>query len=174
MHNHKNTADIHYIHTSSSPDLYTDVTDTAEQVASRRVTASRLNLTFPLSNVQAPCFHFSTPLQFFLVSKNKYRKNSLVVTIHTSARNFFRKGLPTHKPSTFFTTSLHEGSACPIKHTLQPPGLTVDLLANRRYRHECGGLFLHWLLVRSLYSEDSIVHDLLSYLICPDILSLVR
>jgi len=177
MYNKKNSAEVHYIHTSSSPGLYTDIADTTEQVANRRVTASRLDLTFPFSNIQAPSFHFSTLLQHvqsFLVSRNRYRRNSLVVTVHTSARNVFRKGLPTHKPPTFFTMSLHEGSACPIKHTLQPLGLTVDFLANRRYRHECGGLFLHWLLVRSLYSEDSIVHDLPSYLICPDMLSLVR
>lgn len=131
MYNHKNIAEVHYIHTSSSPCLYTDITDTAEQVeqvANRRVTASRLDLTFPFSNIQAPSFHFSTPLQHlqsFLVSRNRYRKNSLVVTVHTSARNVFRNGLPTHKPSTFFTTSLHEDSACPIKHILQPLGLLI-------------------------------------------------
>jgi hypothetical protein len=105
---------------------------------------------FSFSNTQAPSFHLSTLLQHlqsFLVSSKRYKKNSLVVTMHTSARNVFRKGLPTHKPSTFFTASLHEGSACPVNHTLQLLELTVDFLANRRYRHECGGLFLHWLLV---------------------------
>ena len=106
MYNHKNIAKVHYIHTSYSSGLYTDIADTVEQVGqvvNRRVTASRLDLTFHFNNIQAPSFHFSTLLQHlqsFLVSRNRYRKNSLVVTVHTSARNVFRKGLPTHKPLT--------------------------------------------------------------------------
>jgi hypothetical protein len=91
-------------------------------------------------------------------SKPHQTKNSLVVTVHTSARNVFRKGLPTHKPSTFFTASLHKDSACPVNHTL-PLGLNVDFLANRRYRHECGGLLLHWLLVGP-FTQKTVLHTI--------------
>lgn len=97
MYNHKNTAEVHYIHTSSSPGLHTDITDTTEQAANRRVTASRLGLTFPFSNIQAPSFPFSPLLQHlqsFLVSRNRYRKKSLVVVVHTLARNVSGRAYP--------------------------------------------------------------------------------
>lgn len=153
MYNHKNAAEVHYIHTSHLPGLYMDITDTtepAECVANRRVTASGLDLKFPFSNIHALSIHFSTSCSTFspFSCLGRYRKNSLVVTLHTSARDVFRKGL--------FTISflrLYMTSAYPINHTLQPLGLTVDFLANRRYRHECGGLLLHWLLVSPFHQK---------------------
>ena len=61
----------------------------------------------------------------------------------------------------------------PSNHTL-PLRLTVDFLANRRYRHECGGLFLHCLLVGP-FTQKTVLYtiSLCMYLISPDILSLV-
>jgi hypothetical protein len=97
---------VHYIHTSNFSGLYMDITDTTEpavHVANRRVTASRLYLTFPFSNIHALSFHFSTSCSTFspFSSLGRYRKNSLVVTLHTSTRDVFRKGLSTYKPSLF-------------------------------------------------------------------------